>query len=217
MLILRRIAARAPLVTDARERLRDRVAELRRETILDAAVEVFAAKGFGHASVRDVARAAGIADGTLYNYFRSKDELLLALLDRLNESERRPADLAGASDLEGFLPGYLRHRLDLLAADRDLLRALLPELLSNADLRERYRREVVAPTMVLGEQALAAGSVDDPELTARLLAGTVLGVALLDLLGLLDDELEAVREGRVAERLAELLLHGLIAPKGGGS
>jgi TetR/AcrR family fatty acid metabolism transcriptional regulator len=197
------------------------VATLRREAILDAAVEVFAAKGFGHASVRDVARAAGIADGTLYNYFRSKDELLLALLDRLNETERRPADLAGAADVEDFLAGYLRHRLDLLAANRDLLRALLPELLSNAELRGRYRREVVAPTMALGEQALAAGAVDgvrvdDPALTARLLAGTVLGVALLDLLGLLDDELEAVREGRVAERLADLLLHGLVAPKGTG-
>src|SRR5579859_3863643 len=56
----------------------------KRERILDAAVRVFASKGFHATRVSEVAKAAGVADGTIYLYFKSKDELLVSLFeDRL--------------------------------------------------------------------------------------------------------------------------------------
>ena len=73
--------------------LAERVAAVRREHILDAATRVFAARGFNGATIRDVARAAGVADGTIYNYFANKDALLFGIFDRLNETERRQQDL----------------------------------------------------------------------------------------------------------------------------
>jgi TetR/AcrR family fatty acid metabolism transcriptional regulator len=69
--------------------LPDRLAAVRREHLLDAATRVFAAKGFNGATIRDVARAAGVADGTIYNYFANKEALLFDVFDRLNETERR--------------------------------------------------------------------------------------------------------------------------------
>src|SRR5271167_684787 len=65
----RRAPARAPRGGDKRER------------ILDAAVRVFAKKGFYATRVSEVARAAGVADGTIYLYFKSKDELLVSLFE----------------------------------------------------------------------------------------------------------------------------------------
>lgn len=53
----------------------------RRQTILDGAVRVFAEKGFFNATVAEIARAAGVADGTIYLYFKSKDDLLLSIFD----------------------------------------------------------------------------------------------------------------------------------------
>src|ERR1700683_1658680 len=53
----------------------------KRERILHAAVRVFAKKGFHATRVSEVAKAAGVADGTIYLYFRSKDELLVSLFD----------------------------------------------------------------------------------------------------------------------------------------
>jgi len=51
------------------------------DLILDAAIEVFAEKGFHHARISDIARRAGVADGTIYLYFRNKDDVLLTIFE----------------------------------------------------------------------------------------------------------------------------------------
>src|ERR1043165_5596587 len=53
----------------------------KRERILDAAVRVFAHDGFYNAKVSQIAHAAGVADGTIYLYFKSKDDLLISLFE----------------------------------------------------------------------------------------------------------------------------------------
>lgn len=186
----------------------------RRAQILDAAAQVFASKGFHAATVRDVARAAGVADGTIYNYFGSKNDLLLALLDRLNESDQREAQFIQGTDMDfkAFFTAYLRHRLALLWPNADLLRATLPEMLVNPELRKRYYQQIIAPTTRVGEQffraQIAAGRMRpvDVPLAVRAMAGTLLGALLLQLLG--DDEL-AARWEQLPEVLATMLLDGL--------
>ena len=66
---------------DARDRRRD----AKRERILAGAIEAFAAHGFHRARVSDVAKAAGVADGTIYLYFENKDELLARIFDQTLE------------------------------------------------------------------------------------------------------------------------------------
>src|SRR5256885_12542768 len=53
----------------------------KRTRIMDAAIKVFAEHGFHTATVAEIARAAGVADGTIYLYFKGKDDLLLRLFD----------------------------------------------------------------------------------------------------------------------------------------
>ena len=57
----------------------------RRSAILEAAIDTFAERGFHHARVSDVARKAGVADGTIYLYFKSKDDLLISLFEEKME------------------------------------------------------------------------------------------------------------------------------------
>ena len=54
----------------------------KRDAILRAAIDVFAERGYFNAQVADVARAAGVAAGTVYLYFRSKDDLLVSIFER---------------------------------------------------------------------------------------------------------------------------------------
>src|SRR6185436_14664125 len=54
----------------------------KRDAILRAAIDVFADRGYFNAQVADVARAAGVAAGTVYLYFRSKDDLLVSIFER---------------------------------------------------------------------------------------------------------------------------------------
>ena len=53
--------------------------EERRNQILDAATQVFAAKGFDRATIADIAREAGVAEGSIYNYFKNKGDLLVSI------------------------------------------------------------------------------------------------------------------------------------------
>ena len=76
-------------MTKTPDPIQELVTAARRKQILDAATQVFAEKGFHRATIKDIARVARIADGTIYTYFTRKDEILLAVLDRLNETTER--------------------------------------------------------------------------------------------------------------------------------
>ena len=69
------------------------------QRILDAAIEVIAEKGFFHSRVSEIADRAGVADGTIYLYFKNKDELLMASIDSAFHRFIRRAT-AAVSDLD---------------------------------------------------------------------------------------------------------------------
>ena len=199
---------------DAGDSVQELLIAARRNQILDAATRVFAEKGFHRATVKDIARAAGIADGTIYTYFPSKTEVLLGILNRLNQSSERAQhfEFAGEMDLRTFFTTYLRQRLALFWPNAEVFQAVLPEMLSNSELRETYYQQVILPTIAVAEgffeSLIAAGvlrPIDGP-LTIRSLAGLVGGLLLLQLLG---DETIARRWEELPELLTTLLFDGL--------
>ena len=163
---------------------------------------------------KEVAKVAGIADGTIYNYFTNKTELLLGILSRLNETQQREQHFVEGSeqDIRSFFVAYLRQRLALLWPNLEVFRAILPELLVNTELRDMYYSQIIEPTFIMGERFLQAqieqkdGSKFDIPLTARALAGTVLGLLVMQLLG--DTQL-ATRWQELPEVLATLIFDGL--------
>src|SRR4028119_1885281 len=89
------------------------LANTRRNQILDAATKVFATKGFHTTTIKDVAREAGLADGTIYIYFPNKPALLLGIMDRMTTAALQNVDttsLAGL-DLAQFIRTYIQHPL----------------------------------------------------------------------------------------------------------
>src|SRR5881227_2693122 len=115
---------------ESMQETRDPIQELliaaRRTQILDAAATVFAEKGFHRATIKEIARVAGIADGTIYTYFSSKTDVLLGLLNRLNESTEREQQLASDSeqDIRSFFTAYLRQRMALLWPNAQVFQAV---------------------------------------------------------------------------------------------
>src|SRR3569623_1500402 len=92
-----------------------------RERILSAAEIIFARHGFFAAKVSDVAKEAGVADGTIYLYFKSKDDLLISLFERrmLELTEALQAASAGKpprEQLRSFIRTYLQKCSDEAAA-----------------------------------------------------------------------------------------------------
>jgi AcrR family transcriptional regulator len=185
----------------------------RRHHILDAAIKVFADKGFHRATIKEVAQVAGVADGTIYNYFENKTALLLAILDRLNETPDREshfAESAGA-DLTEWTRDYIQQRFATLEpAGFQVLQALLPELFVNEELRRQYQEQVIQPTYEVAERYFAErmgqGSGEDAALTLRLISALFLGVIVERLLG---DPVLAARWQELPDHIANLILHGI--------
>jgi len=94
----------------------------KRELILGAATRVFAQSGYFNSKVADVAAAAGIADGTVYLYFKSKDEILHSIFDRAMEKfiAEGGRQLAGLDSPVARLRKIAELHLERLGADRDL-------------------------------------------------------------------------------------------------
>lgn len=204
-------------MTDSKpDPIQEQMIAARREQILDAAIVVFADKGFHRATIKDIARQAGIADGTIYNYFANKTALMLGILERLNESESRQEDFD--QSLSGNFTTFVREYLDqrFNAFDGDMMRLMqtvLSEVLIDADLRERYWTEILAPTYALIEPYVeawkASGDIRemDSALMLRTFSATMIGLVVMRLLG---DEMLAERWSELPDFVTDVMLYGLL-------
>jgi len=110
------------------------------DAILRAATRVFARHGFFNAQVADVAREAGVAAGTVYLYFRSKDDLLASIFERTMRTaiDEGRAALSGITDPLSRLTAIARLHLDRLGRDRDLAVVFQVELRQSTKHMERF-------------------------------------------------------------------------------
>ena len=131
----------------------------KREAILRAATRVFAARGFFQSQVADIARAAGVAAGTVYLYFRSKDDLLVSIFERTMRdaiAEGRAA-LDGIADPRARLTRIARLHLERLGRDRDLAVVFQVELRQSTKFMEQFSSSYLRDYLGLIRESIAAG------------------------------------------------------------
>src|SRR5437667_11686768 len=148
-----------PLAAPARKTRPEAASGAKREVILRAAIDVFADRGYFNAQVADVARAAGIAAGTVYLYFRSKDDLLVSLFERTMRdglAEGRSAVAAIADPIER-LRRLARLHLARLGRDRNLAIVFQVELRQSTKFMERFSATLVRDYLGLIRSAIADG------------------------------------------------------------
>src|SRR5262249_61464409 len=110
--------------------------QARRQTILEAAITVFAQHGFDAATTDDIARAAGLSKGGLYWHFKSKDDILAAILMQLFDQELGVLQQMIAA--EGAVAPRLRQMVAHGVAAVQQLEALLPGMLEFYALAARH-------------------------------------------------------------------------------
>ena len=131
----------------------------KREAILRAAIDVFADRGYFNAQVADVARAAGVAAGTVYLYFKSKDDLLVSIFDRSMRDglEAGRCAVADLHDPAERLRRLARGHLARLGADRSLAIVFQVELRQSTKFMERFSSSLLRDYLGLIREAIADG------------------------------------------------------------
>ncbi|UCG84429.1 MAG: TetR/AcrR family transcriptional regulator [Dehalococcoidia bacterium] len=196
---------------------KERITEQRKQQILDAALTIFSRKGFGEATVPDIAHEAGIAVGTIYNYYQSKRDLLVSLL--ANYVFTQPFVMLLEQSLETdditFLRSVIENRLDFGFENMDRFFFLLSEVQRDPELRRQYAHVVMWPVLVLLEKYLdtrvSSGTFRplDVNVISRALGGMMIGFLLLCRIE--GDEGPCLTTSRreLAAMMADLVLNGL--------
>jgi TetR/AcrR family fatty acid metabolism transcriptional regulator len=148
-----------PAAAGARRARPEPVPGPKRDAILRAAITVFASHGYFNSQVADVAREAGVAAGTVYLYFRSKDDLLVSIFEHgMRASLAEGRALAGEhTDPAERLRRFARAHLERLGRDRNLAIVFQVELRQSTKFMERFSASLVRDYLGLIREAFAEG------------------------------------------------------------
>jgi TetR/AcrR family transcriptional regulator, fatty acid metabolism regulator protein len=154
----------------------------KRDAILRAAIETFAARGFFNAQVADVARSAGVAAGTVYLYFRGKDDLLISIFERTMTD----AIAAGRESVAAKRGAIERLReigrlhFERLGRDRNLAVVFQVELRQSTKFMERFSATYLREYLGIIRDVIAHGQTQgtfrqdvNPTLAAKMFFGVL--------------------------------------------
>lgn len=196
-----------------RERENDK-ASAKFNRILEAATRVIAKKGFYNSTIADVAKAAEVAEGTIYLYFKNKDDLLISIFEHSMDLfiQEVQKELEGIKDPKEKLKKFLALHLQLVQENPDLAQVLQIELRQSSKFMKEYEGgkfgdylNVVCTIMEEGQGTGVFRKELEPRVLRRAIFGAVDEMALEWLL--MKKKKYSLEEG--AEQISELLIKGL--------
>ena len=189
----------------------------KRDRILCAAVKIFSRKGFLNSKVSEIARAASVADGTIYLYFRNKDDLLISLFEEkmgevVADVRRR---IAVGGDAIEKLKIFIENHLDLLDRESGLVEVIQLELRQSTKFLKDYTPVKFFEYLQVISDILEEGKregVIRPDLNVSIARRAIFGA--LDELSLIYvlSRKPKYHPNVTAAELCRLLLEGLSAP-----
>ena len=190
----------------------------KRERILQAAIRVFAEKGFYATRVSEIAKAAGVADGTIYLYFENKDDVLVSIFrDRIGQLLEILEKVVNSDrSIEDRVRKIMELQLGLLEEQRDLAEVITVNLRQSSSLLKEYAAPLFTRYLELIANMIADGQKDgafrddiNPRVAARALWGGLDGIALTWALS--DKTPKPTKLRKAATQYASIFLEGLKA------
>lgn len=164
---------------------RDMQAQERRQQLIDTALALFAEKGIERTSIKDIALHAGVAQGLLYHYFHSKDELLYAIIGQYNPLPDMGELLTGTEHRPAreVLMRCAERAYKLIAERRGVAVIIAREVLVRPELQQGARMLQSVGISLLTRYLnarIAAGELrpHDVDVTARMFIGSMLALQL---------------------------------------
>lgn len=189
--------------------------ERKRKKILSAAIKVFAKKGFFKTRIKEIARLASVADGTIYLYFKNKDDILISIfedrIDKLNEKmlEISDRDISAAKKIKQIIElqlGGMRGHRDLAEVITINLRQSTRFLKQYAGPRFNRYLDIMAQIIEEGQDSGELCSDYPPRVMATSLFGAIDGLMLTWVLGSRQHQ----RLMRAGTNVADMMLKGLV-------
>lgn len=200
-----------------RQERKKKVAEQRKQQIFDAALNVFSQKGFDQATIPDIAQEAGVAVGTIYNYYQGKHDLLLAIIKShiITESFTDFLEQPPESGAAAFLYFFINERLNIGLDNTDVMQLLMSEIQRDSELRRQYVEQVVAPNFELLEEYLRLKIDQDTirssniPVVVRALVGMTIGLSIISKLEGETGIMRRIPRQKLVAEVTRLVLEGI--------
>ena len=195
------------------------VVKARRTQILMGAAQVFAEKGFHRATTKEIATAAGISEGTIYNYFSNKRELLVALMEMVGMQSLKNLILDDPpQDPKALFTALMFDRYHLAKERGSLIAPVVAEVFTDVELRESLYQRLVVP--ITGHlEGYIQDQIDsgrfrkiDPVIVTRAIMGALIFNFVLKLTKL-DARYDHISDEALVEQLVSLYVDGLLVDK----
>lgn len=193
------------------------ISSKRKQQILDAALSVFSTKGFANSSTLEIARKAGVAQGTIFYYYPTKHDLLMAIAERYLAAQsfaeliKHPPQ----GDTVSVMAGFIHNRLENAFTNVDSLMIIFSEIQRDSQLREYYRERVMEPLIGMISRCIESGVSEnklkslDSDLTARIVMGVWIGLVLLYKLEGESGKLHNVPIEVLSNKIASVIIEGI--------
>jgi AcrR family transcriptional regulator len=191
--------------------------------IVQAAVEIFSAKGYSGSSTSEIAQKAGVAEGTIFRHYKTKKDLLLSIVAPMMTKLIAPIALkdftrildADYPEVEDFLRAVIRNRMEFARKNFPVLKIFLHEIPFHEELQAQFKELAAKQVVQRAEKAVkhfqAQGKLIQlpTSTTVRLIATTIIGLILMRFLFLPEADWDDDRE---IEYTIDYIMHGL-APR----
>jgi AcrR family transcriptional regulator len=195
---------------------KEQMAETRRMQILMGAAQVFAEKGYHQATTKEIAKTAGVSEGTIYNYFANKRDLLVAMVNAIGMQSVREIMVDESPDNpEAFMKAILKDRYALAKQFGNRMTPLIAEMFTDAEMREIIYNQIAMPIAGHVESFIQANIEAgrfrpvNPMITTRSFVGSIFINFALKLSGV-DKRYNDISEDELIDELVSIFLNGLL-------
>jgi AcrR family transcriptional regulator len=198
---------------------KQKITEKRRGQILKAAMEIFSRKGYAATTIPEIARAAGVAAGTIYIYYTSKRELFIAVIKNfiITAPLLDLIDKIPKGDITEVLKNILQDRFDLIKNEVIArMPSLMGEVLHDPEIKKLWLKEFLHPFLGRIEMGyrmmVSSGKFRrlEPAVAVRAVGGLIIGFMMLRVMEGDTSPLNKVEQEKIAEEIVKLMLHGLL-------
>lgn len=157
--------------------------------ILEAAIDVFSEKGFSGATTNEIAKRAGVAEGTIFRYFKTKKDLLRGILIQMLNLLGEPVIMEGVrkillqseeKEMRRILKALILDRMELINSVFPMVRIVITEALYHEDIRDAFFQNVLAKGIeifsIFHQQMVVRGMIRpdvDPLAMGRSIVGNI--------------------------------------------
>jgi AcrR family transcriptional regulator len=194
------------------------IAEMRKQQILDAALPIFSRKGFALTTTSEIAKAAGVAEGTIYNYFSNKRELFIAVIKnlivtmQLMELIDRLPDDSTSFVFQDILQDRLKFSEDENVSH---IMGLMSEIQRDPELKKLYAEQFIQPFLKRMEGSyinmMASGKIRkmNPAIATRIIGGMIIGFIMLRTIEADNSPMKKIPRDEIANEIMNFVFKGI--------